>query len=94
MEVIFERAVEGTEYVFQGEYLCWLNREHKYIKAIDLTKKDQDRKIKKISFAEYMTRNVDSNEISISECEPYGAIRATQFKLIDEDAIRKVANCV
>ena len=90
--MIFEEAVEGTEYVYSGDYLCWLNPQHKYIKAIDLTKKDKDRKTKKISFAKYIIRNVNYNEIEISECEPYGAIRATQFKLIDEDVVRKVAN--
>ena len=26
MEVIFEQAVEGTEYVYSGNNLCWLNR--------------------------------------------------------------------
>ena len=51
LEVIFEEAAEGTEYVFSGDHLCWLNRHQKYIGAIDLTKENEERKTKKISFS-------------------------------------------
>lgn len=46
--------MQGTEYLYIGDYLCWLNPHDHCIKAIDLTKKEEDRETKEIFFNEFI----------------------------------------
>lgn len=48
----FDSAIQGNEYLYVGDYLCWLNPNDHCIKAVDLTKKKEERTIKKINFSE------------------------------------------
>ena len=77
-QAMFDSAVQGNEYLYTGDYLCWLNPNDHCIKAIDLTKNKDERIIKQINFSEFIGKN-SLDQIGISECRPYSAIRVTQL---------------
>lgn len=90
---MFDSAVQGNEYLYTGDYLCWLNPNDHCIKAIDLTKTKEERTVKKINFSEFIGKT-NEHQIGISECKPYSAIRVTQLSQVNEAVLRRVANCV
>lgn len=42
--------MHGIEYIYAGNYFCWISPLDKFIKAIDLTKPQDERKVKKIPY--------------------------------------------
>ncbi len=48
--VYFEKCMPGIEYIYAGNYFCWISPLDKYIKDIDLTQPQEERKVKKIPY--------------------------------------------